>query len=136
MKTLHMAWQRLLMDGQTCDRCGGTEAELELASRRLQEALAPFDIQVVLEEQAISQADFTQDPQQSNRILIAGRPLEEWLQARVGQSRCCGPCGDNPCRTLELTDKIFETIPADLIIRAGLLAARQWGAPPETGCCG
>ncbi len=136
MKTLHISWQRLLLDGQTCDRCGGTEAELELARRRLQEVLAPFDIQVVLEKQAISPADFAQDPQQSNRIVIAGRPLEEWLPARIGQSQCCGPCGDNTCRTLELTDRIYETIPAELIVRAGLLAARQWGATSKTGGCG
>ncbi len=136
MKTLRISWRRLLLDGQTCDRCGGTEGELDLACRRLQEVLAPFDIRVVLEKQGLDQAAFAKDPGQSNRILINDRSLEDWLQARVGQSACCGPCGDSPCRTLELTDKIYETIPADLIVRAGLLAARQGGAPPEKGCCG
>jgi len=136
MQTLYISWQRLLIEGQTCDRCGGTEAELELASRQLQEVLAPFDIQVIVNKQALNQTEFAQDPKQSNRIIIGGRPLEDWLQAGIGQSPCCGPCGDNTCRTLVLTDKVYETIPAELIIQAGLLAARQLGASPAPRCCG
>ncbi|MBE0504743.1 MAG: DUF2703 domain-containing protein [Desulfuromonadales bacterium] len=31
MKTITIAWQRLLSDGQTCPRCGSTETEVEKA---------------------------------------------------------------------------------------------------------
>jgi hypothetical protein len=91
---------------------------------------------VVLEKHELTPGAFQQDPSKSNRILINGRLLEEWLGLKVGQSPCCGPCGDAECRTAEGNGKIFETIPADLIVKAGLLAASQMLVnKPETSCC-
>ncbi len=31
MKPLPILWQRLVKEGQTCDRCGGTQLELQKA---------------------------------------------------------------------------------------------------------
>ena len=125
MKTLKIQWQRLVIDDQTCPRCGATESEVDKAFHSLKQSLSPLGIEVVLEKSAIKQADFEKNPAKSNLILIGGRSLEDWLQARTGQSSCCGPCGDAECRTIETQDKIYETIPADLIIKAGLIAAGQ-----------
>ncbi len=124
MKPIHITWQRLVDEqGQTCDRCGDTEQELVKSLRFLTKALAPVGIVFSLEKEALSQAEFAKDPLRSNRILIDGRDLEEWLAAEVGQSACCGPCGDAQCRTLKVGGKIYESIPAELIIQAGLKAA-------------
>lgn len=124
MKTLTIAWQRLVdSEGRTCDRCGGTQAELEKAVATLEQALAPLGIAVSLEASAIDPDGFQQDPWQSNRIWIAGKPIEEWLGASSSSSQCCSVCGDSDCRTIEVEGESFEVVPASLILKAGLVAA-------------
>ena len=54
---------------------------------------------------------------------FAGKPIEEWLGAGVGESPCCSVCGDRPCRTVEVGGSTYEAIPEDLIVRAAMLAA-------------
>lgn len=142
MMTLSIHWQRLLSEGQTCPRCGSTEAELDRAVATLRQSLTPLGIEVLLEKGELSVSKFTQDTLQSNSIRINDRPLEEWLGARSGQSQCCDVCGPNDCRTLEFEDEILEVVPADLIVKAGLLATAQlFGkgkcdcAPGQGGSC-
>ena len=135
MKILKIEWQRLLTDGQTCPRCGATEKEVEKASHSLEQSLAPLGIKVVLEKHELTPVAFQQDHSKSNRILLNGRPLEEWLGLKVGQSLCCGPCGDAECRTLETGGQVYETIPADLIIQAGLQAGAKLVNPQAVDPC-
>jgi hypothetical protein len=102
--------------------------------------LGPLGIEPTLEIREIDAAAFKADPSQSNRIWIAGRPMEDWLGATVGSSRCCAVCGDSECRTVEVEGRAFEAIPEDLVVRAALLAAAQLpGAttaiPPNRRCC-
>ena len=126
MKTLSIEWQRLLDEHeQTCPRCGSTEQEVEKAATSLDRELKPFEINVSLVKKAIDPETFMKDVIQSNQILIAGKTLEDWLGAETGQSPCCEVCGDAECRTVEYADQTHETIPADLIVKAGLLAASQ-----------
>ncbi len=126
MKTLTIRWQRLVNEaGQTCNRCRDTGETIETAFKKLQKALAELGIQARLESETIDFSAFRKDPIQSNRIWISERPLEEWLGAGVGQSQCCSVCGDSECRTLLMGRNTFETIPEELIIRAGLLAAAE-----------
>ncbi len=148
-KTLTIKWQRLVgQSGGTCERCELTQTEVQKAFHILKQSFGPLGIQVALQEKSLDPATFTQDVSQSNRIWLGGRPLEEWLHAEVGKSVCgscpvqvccsndaqCATatatcpakvgCGDNvECRTIELAGQTYETIPADLIIRAALLAA-------------
>lgn len=123
MMELRIVWQRLVENGATCPRCGSTGAEVERAYKKLRKALKPLGIGVVLETREMGQAAFRADTSQSNRIWIAGKPLEEWLQAETGQSPCCDTCGDAQCRTVRIGSSVYEAIPEALIIRAGLLAA-------------
>ena len=126
MKKLPITWQRLVDDtGATCPRCAGTQQEMQRAVDRLRAALEPLGVQPVLETRAMDPATFLQQPDQSNRIWISGRPLEDWLGARTGSSRCCDACGDEECRTLEIQGASHEIIPESLVVRAGLLAASQ-----------
>jgi len=126
MKFLTIVWQRLVDEtGQTCDRCGTTYEEIQKALELLKKALSPLAIEVTFEQRKIDQTAFANDPSQSNRVWISGRPLEEWLCAQVDQSPCCDVCGDAECRTIEVDAKVYESIPADLIIKAGLIAASQ-----------
>jgi hypothetical protein len=125
MRALTIKWQRLLTDkgGKTCPRCGSSEKELEKAVNTLKQSLAPLGIEVILQKIALAPAAFEKDVLESNRIWIADRPLEEWLRADVGQSICCEVCGSAECRTVEVEDTVYETIPAYLIIKAVLAAA-------------
>lgn len=145
-KKLIVKWQRLLFDGQTCPRCGATEAEVEKALLVLNQALSPVDIDVILEKGELSVDEFKKDTLQSNKICLNGRLLEEWLDGRTGQSRCCDVCGPHDCRTVGLEEEVYETVPSKLIVKAGLLAASQLLGPqsaknvpeksrPKNHCC-
>ena len=126
MKTLPIVWQRLVSsDGKTCDRCNATYREMQRAVGKLKAALGPLGVEPTLETREIDERTFKADPSESNRIWIAGRPMEEWLGASVGSSRCCSVCGDSECRTVEVGGNMFEAIPEELVVRAALLAASQ-----------
>lgn len=140
MKTLSIVWQRLVKEGETCERCGSTHHEILEALAKLKAALRPVGIEPVLEIRALDESSFRADPSESNRIWIAGTPMEEWLGASVGKSPCCSVCGDLPCRTMEVAGSLFEAIPEDLVVKAALIAAsrmiepsRPQSAPPA--CC-
>ena len=137
MKKLNIRWQRLLDDkGQTCDRCGLTEAAVDEAVQKLRRSLKELGIDVVLEKEIIMPSVFIRDPLESNRIWIAGVPLEKWLSATTGQSKCGSACGDSDCRTITVDGRTYEAIPAELIVEAGLLAGVQLiHGEPATPCC-
>lgn len=126
MKELTITWQRLVdVAGSTCPRCAGTQQEIHRAVERLRSALQPLGVRPVLETREIDPATFLAQPDQSNRIWIGGRPLEELLGARSGTSTCCDACGDAPCRTLEVDGARHEVVPQSLLVRAGLIAASR-----------
>ena len=126
MKTLIIEWQRLLDEqGKPCERCGSTEQEVKKAASSLKQKLNPLGIDVSLVKKGIDPESFKKDVLQSNKILIAGKKLEEWLGAGTGQSLCCEVCGDAECRIVEFADQTYETIPPHLIVKAGLRAASQ-----------
>lgn len=141
MKRMPIVWQRLVSRGQTCARCANTHRELEAAVEKLAAALRPLGIEPVLEMREIAEDAFAAAPLESNRVWIAGRPIEAWLGARVGASRCCSVCGEADCRTLEVGERTFETIPQALIVKAGLIAAGESIAaeasqdPGARSCC-
>lgn len=137
MKTLRIRWQRLVDEkGRTCDRCGATEKSIEEAVGRLSRSLKELDVKVVLEKMALDVKTFSGDPLQSNRIWIGGKSIEDWLQASVGKSPCCSTCGDSDCRTVTVDGKTYEEIPAEFIVKAGLLAGAQLlQEKPRDPCC-
>lgn len=126
MKSLPIVWQRLInSDGKTCDRCNATYQEMQRAISKLKDALLPLGIEPTLELREIDEKSFRANPYESNRIWIAGRPMEEWLGARVGSSRCCSVCGESECRTVEVGADKFEAIPENLFLKAALVASSE-----------
>ncbi len=126
MKSLPIIWQRLVSpDGRTCDRCNATHSEMQQAVTKLREALRPLGVEPTLEIREIDETTFKADPSESNRIWIAGRPMEEWLGAKVGSSRCCSVCGESECRTVVVKGATFEAIPETLFLKAALTAAAE-----------
>ncbi len=135
LKTLNIKWQRLVTEGETCPRCGNTEQELDKAIDKLKQALTPLGIDVSLEKEELNIPKFKKDPLQSNRIWINGHPIENIINGNVGQSPCCDVCGPSDCRTVEINGQIYETIPSDLIIQAGLAATNQILNLKRENCC-
>lgn len=126
MKPLPILWQRLVSpEGKTCDRCSATYQQMERAIAKLRQSLRPLGIEPSLEIREIDQRSFQANPSESNRIWIAGKPMEEWLGASVGSSPCCSVCGTSECRTVEVEGTTFETIPENLFLKAALVASSQ-----------
>ena len=124
-KSLIITWQRLIVEEDTCPRCRSTEYGLAKALSLLRRSLAPLNVKVELEKSELSLVEFKKKPSKSNSIQLNGVPLEKLLKAETGQSQCCGACGDEECRTLELKGASYEAIPANIIVRAGLIAAAK-----------
>lgn len=121
-RRLVISWQRLISNGNTCPRCGSTEDELDKAVLELKEKLKSRGIEVILKKQELTLEEFKQNPLSSNKVMLNGRPLENLLDAKTGHSKCCDVCGDEECRTVEVGENNYETIPASLIVKAGLKA--------------
>ena len=124
-KVLMISWQRLVSDGSTCPRCGSTEDELGNAVERLKNAFSPLGVKVELQKNELTLEEFKKDPIKSNKILFNGIPLEDLIEAKTGQSQCCDVCGDEECRTVEVGGELYETIPVDMIVNAGLIAGAK-----------
>lgn len=130
---LKIKWQRLVSEGETCERCRLTENEIDEAAGKLNRALEPLGIDVSLEKETLSMEEFEENPAMSNMVQINGEPLEEWIGASTGGSECCDVCGSEECRTVVVGDKEYEVVPADLVIRAGLKATTQ--VSNNSKCC-
>lgn len=85
------------------------------------------------EKESISKEKFGEEPTISNMIYINGRPLEKWIDADTGQSKCCDVCGDEECRTVIVGGKEREVVPSELIVSAGLEASSKISS--SKGCC-
>jgi hypothetical protein len=132
-KTLVIQWQRLTeSSGDTCGRCGNTERSIDEAHRLLTASLRPLGIRVSVLKARLAPELFGLDPSQSNRIWIADQPLEEIIGAQTGASRCSGCCGDSDCRTTVVDGRAYETIPPELIVRAGLKVAANMIQPASS----
>ncbi len=137
---LSIQWQRLLdQKGETCERCSGTEKELRKAVTMLKRALRPLGMEVTLEKDAFG-VEKAKNILDSNRIVIGGKTLEEWLNAKTGSSACgscCAKLGETvECRTTTVDGTTYEVIPAELIVKAGLKAAAEvMKAPVQSTSC-
>lgn len=99
----------MVKDGDTCDRCGATQAELRRALAKLERALRPLGIEPTLEVPAIDEATFRAEPLDSDRVWSGGCPLEAWLGAAAGRNRYRAACGGADCRAVEPGGRVIET---------------------------
>lgn len=133
MRQVTIEWRHLDVGGQTCDRCGNTGSELNDAIGILNRECASRDVVFTLRDTPLTATDLDQ----SNAILIDGRPIEELLPDTSVGSSGCSSCGtlvgdDNAaCRTLEQGDALYETVPAELIREA---ACRVVACCTSGGC--
>ncbi|SNR98361.1 protein of unknown function [Humidesulfovibrio mexicanus] len=122
---LEIVWQRLTVGGGTCERCGDTGRSVREAAAELDRQLAPRGIAVRLEEKAVAPFAVAE----SNRVFLNGRALEDILGAEVLMNGCPS-CGEllgaaTDCRALRLEGRVYEALPAEFIVRAGLAEAER-----------
>lgn len=129
MKRLEILWQRVTVDGGTCQRCGDTGQSVRRMAETLRAELAPLDIEVVLTEKALPPFAV----EESNRVFFNGRAVEDILGERhevaVSMNHCQSCCdmlgGQTDCRTLCVDGQEHEALPEELLLRAGRLAASE-----------
>jgi len=121
---LEIIWQRVTVGAQTCERCGDTGDNVLRAVARLREILLPRGIEVGLAQKVLPPFAVAE----SNRIFFGGAALEDLLGAEVIMNHCQSCCdllgAQTDCRALRLEGLEYEALPEELIVRAGLLAAK------------
>ena len=119
MKVLNIEWNHLDLNRGTCLRCSETGKTLRQVIIELQKELKSKGIKINFIETKLSEKDI----QQSNMILINGKPLEYILYgARVAENYCsscsCLTGSETYCRTIQYNEKTYEEIPEEIIQKA------------------
>jgi len=123
MTRLVVEWRHLAVEGETCERCGSTGANLRAVVAELTPVLGVRGIALELREELLSPEEIAR----SNEVLVGGRPIEEVVGGRVAATDCpsCSTLVGAPCacRTVCVGDEEFEELPESLIVTAILKAA-------------
>ena len=119
MKVLNIEWKHLDLNRGTCLRCSETGKTLRQVIIELQKELKSKGTKINFIETKLSEKDI----QQSNMILINGKPLEYILSgARVAENYCsscsCLTGCETYCRTIQYNGKTYEEIPEEIIRKA------------------
>ncbi len=121
--TIVLEWQPPASEVcRQCQQCGVGDQEVQRAFLMLKERLAEkgFDIQVVEKKGAAPLPN-------TCGMKVCDVPLEVWLDARTEATPCQGAADkgdpDGMRRTIRVGNQGFATVPADLMVRAGLMAA-------------
>ncbi|WP_417910038.1 DUF2703 domain-containing protein [Candidatus Electronema sp. PJ] len=126
MHVLEIEWRHFDQEGNTCIRCSETGAALQKAVTELAEECQPKGWELRFQETKLP----AQRMEESNLILINGKPLEQLLpHATLRQSHCqscCEMLGSEAtqCRAIELDGRLYEGIPWQLIRQAVCAAAQ------------
>lgn len=112
--------KRLVVDGQTCERCGDAWDAALAAVRSVEGELAGYGARVRLIETQLPPERIAE----SNTVLVAGRPAEEWLgdAVRPAESDCpsCADLVGEPvcCRSYEAAGGEMEALSSEVIATA------------------
>lgn len=139
MKTLKIEWKHLDVAGETCNRCYDTGENLTQEVKRLNRALQPKGIKVVLVDTKLGDAQVSH----SNSILFNGIPIEEILNIQVSENYCdsCSTLLGTKtyCRTVTYDGNEYEDVPAKAIRQAAykVLDIEELPKGRNSGCgCG
>ncbi len=127
MREVTVEWLHLDVDGNTCNRCGDTGAEVAAAVAGLRRECAPAGVAIRLVETRLDGADIAR----SNLVRVDGVPVEELVPGGEASTSPCGSCSDltgreESCRTVVRFGAVHETVPRELIREAVCRVA---------GCC-
>jgi hypothetical protein len=122
--------ERLVVEGETCDRCASTWDAAREAVDTVAAEVAGIGLAVDLREVPLP----AQRLSDSNRVLVNGRLAEEWLSGSAAMTECAS-CGDLVgesvcCRSYEIDGRASDSLSAEDIARA-IRAAAGLAAPSE-----
>ncbi len=126
MKKLKIEWKHLETEERTCLRCLETGKTIDQLIAELKKELKARRIEMIYQETKLPPEEIDQ----SNLILINGRPLEDWLPGASASANqclsCCQLIGKEVCcRTVEFEGQTYEAIPEKLIRQAISLALKD-----------
>lgn len=135
--TLVIQWQKADTDAcLACTNSGATEKDIRQAFDKLTRQLAAKGIRVELvEKKAVT--DTTVPETATGQMWVGDVPVETWLGANT-QSRICSACPAGKYgkghlhKSLILDGQVYDPIPVELMVRAGMNAARQLEAKQRT----
>lgn len=119
MKTVTVEWRHLEKEGKTCDRCDATGQDIKALAQRLQEEYRSKGVEILFLETKLSETEI----EQSNLILINGKPIETLLPlTTVSENPCCS-CTEltgrqESCRTIIRNGRTHEAVPREFIREA------------------
>lgn len=123
MTPLVVEWRHLAVEGETCERCGGTGANVRDAVEAMGPVLAAQGIALELREVELPPEEIAH----SNEVLVDGTLIEELVGGERAVSDCasCGDLVGSPCscRTVKVGDEEHEELPESLIAAAIMAAA-------------
>lgn len=121
-------FDHLVVDGETCDRCGDTREAVRAAVADARAVLPASLVDLTLVERELPAGRLAE----SNRVLVNGRPAEEWLGGTSVMSDCPS-CSDLVgesvcCREIEVGGVRTEAVGRDVVFDAIMAAAGLGGA--------
>lgn len=116
-------FEYLTVEGETCDRCGDTREAVRSAVADARAALPSALATLEFVERELTVDRLTE----SNRVLVNGRPAEEWLGGTSVMSDCPS-CSDLVgesvcCREIEVGSVRTEAVGRDVVFDAIMAAA-------------
>jgi hypothetical protein len=110
--------ERLVVEGETCDRCASTWESALQAVETVAGEVAGIGLAVDLREVPLPPERISD----SNRVLVNGRLAEEWLSGSALMTECVS-CGDLVgesvcCRSYEIDGAASDSLSAEDIARA------------------
>jgi len=88
MTPLVVEWRHLAVEGETCERCGETGANVRSAVEAMRPVLAAMGIPLELREVELPRGEIAH----SNEILVDGIPIEVLVGGEISVSDCSS-CG-------------------------------------------
>ena len=126
----------LVVEGETCDRCGDTREGVRAAVADARSMLPLDSVTLELVERELDPTRLAD----SNRVLVNGHPAEEWLGGHTVVSDCPS-CSDligesACCREIEVGGVRTQAVGRDVVFDAIMAAAglAPVGVPGEA-CC-
>ena len=136
MKPVVVEWRHLAVEGETCDRCGGTGANVRAAIEAMRPVLAAKGIPIELREVELPPEEIAH----SNEVLVDGTLIEELVGGERALSGCasCGDLVGEPCacRTVRVGGEEHEELPESLIAAAIMTVTNRQEPPAGDGDCG
>jgi len=119
-KVVVISYQKAVTEScKGCEKCGVDGKEIQKAADVLKDKLAAKKVKVKIVEKKNPAAKMS-------NLWVCDIPLETWLGAQTNTSSCGGctnPTEKMTCNVMTVDGQNYETVPAELIVRAGLMAA-------------